>query len=62
MKQLNKIKCGAMAFLVGMVTFSLLGIYFVIFSPFLAFTASKKAYKNESDIIEFDINYKNNEK
>ena len=58
MKQLNKIKRAIIAFVGGMATFLLLGVYFVIFSPFLAFTASKEAYKSEDDIIEFNISYK----
>ena len=55
MKQLNKIKCGIMAFTGCIATFLPLGICLAISSPILGCIEAIKAYKNESDIIEFDI-------
>jgi len=62
MKQLTKIKRAIMAFLGCLVAFLIIGIYIVLASPFLAFNAVKECYKNKTNSIDFDINYKNNEK
>lgn len=60
MKQLNKIKCAIIAFAGGIAIFLILGVCLAIFSPFLAFNAVKECYKNKTNSIDFDINYKNN--